>query len=144
MTSEASRSAVLVLAPIGRDAKTSASLIEQLGFDAVICPDLASLEARLVQGGDVVLIAEEALYGKGLGGLAAWVAAQPPWSDQPFLVLTNQNAGLNFANSPFRPSRSRLPSSPRNGGGCDSTRRAYLDIQRNAAIELRAPGPHAD
>jgi hypothetical protein len=30
---------------------------------------------------DVVLITEEGLYGKALDPLAAWVFAQPPWSD---------------------------------------------------------------
>ena len=29
---------------------------------------------------DVVLLTEEALYGRNLEPLAAWVAAQPPWS----------------------------------------------------------------
>ena len=29
--------------------------------------------------------------------LAAWVSAQPPWSDMPFVVLTNHNEGAEFS-----------------------------------------------
>src|SRR3981081_344277 len=45
----------------------------------------------------VVLVAEEALYGNNVRVLENWVGRQPPWSDQPFVVLTNHNQGPKFA-----------------------------------------------
>ena len=87
---------VLVLAPVGRDAEACAQLIEQAGLPAEICLDSAALAERLDDEVIAVVVAEEALYGKPLGPLAAWVQAQSPWSDQPFVVLTNRNEGPKF------------------------------------------------
>ena len=87
---------VLILAPVGRDAKTSAVLVEQTGLPAEICPDLAALVARLDDDVTAVLLTEEALYAQRLDALEAWVEAQPAWSDQPFIVLTNANEGLGY------------------------------------------------
>src|ERR1700742_2918024 len=94
---DASSGVVVVLTPVGRDAKASAGLIEQVGLQAAICPNLESLAARLNDDVSVVLLAEEALYGKPVELLAAWVRSQPPWSDQPFVILTNHNEGPKFA-----------------------------------------------
>lgn len=41
-------------------------------------------------GAAAVFIAEEALFGKDLSDLKAWVEQQPPWSDLPFIVLTSR------------------------------------------------------
>ena len=42
-------------------------------------------------------MAEEALYGNKLSAFWRTGWPQPPWSDQPFIVLTNQNEGPKFA-----------------------------------------------
>ncbi|WP_158915859.1 ATP-binding protein [Caulobacter sp. S45] len=96
MTIEAPPNVVLILAPVGRDAQASARLIEQVGFTPQVCPDLASLVDALDERLIAVVVAEEALYGKSLDALAAWVQAQLPWSDQPFLVLTIRSEGPRF------------------------------------------------
>jgi signal transduction histidine kinase len=88
---------VLIFAPIGRDAAACATLTEQVGLMPTICPDIAALIGHLEKGADVVLLTEEALYGKAIESLEAWVLAQPPWSDQPFVVLTNHNEGPRLA-----------------------------------------------
>jgi signal transduction histidine kinase len=87
---------VLILAPVGRDARACAALVEQAGLKPYVCSDIPSLIAQLELHADVVMIAEEALYGKALDPLEAWVATQPPWSDLPFVVLTNHNEGTRF------------------------------------------------
>jgi signal transduction histidine kinase len=94
---ETRRGVVLVLTPIGRDAEACSRLIDQAGLKAEICTSLDMLLERLGDEADVVLIAEEALYGKDLDPLATWIERQPPWSDQPFVVLTNHNEGPKFA-----------------------------------------------
>ncbi len=78
---------VLVLTPVGRDGSASAEVIRRAGIEAEVCADLAELIQGLKAGAGAVLLAEEALFGKSLNELAAWVAQQPPWSDLPFILL---------------------------------------------------------
>src|SRR6202008_3469283 len=97
MARNVSNATVLILTPVGRDAVVCAKLIEQAGLFPQVCSHVADLIAQLEGHADVALIAEEALYGKAIAPLEAWVAAQPPWSDMPFVVLTNRNEGARFA-----------------------------------------------
>ncbi len=87
---------VSILAPVGRDAATIAALVERAGLRAAVCSDAPDLVQSLGQTVDVVVVAEEALYGINVAGVEQWVKSQPPWSDQPFIVLTNQNEGPKF------------------------------------------------
>jgi signal transduction histidine kinase len=144
---------VLILAPVGRDAGTCAKLVEQAGFSPRVCFSVSDLLAQLNLHADVVLIAEEALYGKALDPLEAWVAAQPLWSDLPFIVLTNHNDSARFTRF-----RSDLVHKLRNiaflerpmqaislqaavltaerGRARQYEARAYLETQQHAAEEL--------
>ena len=96
MAADVRRANVLVLAPVGRDAGACAKLVEDVGLTAKVCSDVPGLIAELGLHADVVLIAEEAFYGKAIDPVEAWVIGQPPWSDLPFVVLTNHNQGLRF------------------------------------------------
>jgi signal transduction histidine kinase len=87
---------VLVLLPVGRDAATVAGLIERTGLRPVIRYTLQEVVENLERVVEVVLVAEEALYGNNVRVLEDWVGRQPPWSDQPFVVLTNHNQGFKF------------------------------------------------
>jgi signal transduction histidine kinase len=87
---------VLVLAPTGRDAAACVKLVAQVGLDPHVCGDVGELLVQLARGADLALVAEEALYGKPMDRLVAWVDVQPPWSDFPFIVITNQNEGARF------------------------------------------------
>jgi signal transduction histidine kinase/CheY-like chemotaxis protein len=84
----------LILAPVGRDANIAAGMLRESGIPSVICPDLESLVREL--GGDAgfVVVTEEALLGRDLRGLAAWLDGQPDWSDLPFVLLTRRGGGL--------------------------------------------------
>jgi signal transduction histidine kinase len=99
------------------------------------------------------LLTEEALYGNSIDSLEAWVFAQPPWSDQPFVVLTNRYEGPRFARF-----RRNLVAKLRNvaflerplhaisiqasiltakrGRERQYEARKYLEIQKDAAEEL--------
>jgi signal transduction histidine kinase len=94
---ETPKGVVLVLMPIGRDAATVAKLIERAGLRPVVCNSLQEVIENLEWVIEVVLVAEEALYGNNARVLEDWVGRQPPWSDQPFVVLTNRNEGGKFA-----------------------------------------------
>jgi len=87
---------VLILAPVGRDAAACAKLVKRAGLDSRICGDVSELLAQLARGADLALVAEEALYGKSMDRLTAWVNAQPPWSDFPFIFMTNQHDEPQF------------------------------------------------
>src|SRR5690348_960808 len=146
-------SKVLILAPVGRDAGACAMLVGQAGLEPRACSDLQEVIAQLDIGADMVLLTEEALYGKSVDRLAAWVNSQPPWSDLPFIVLTSPIEGARFArfrrdlvnklrNVSFleRPmqaiSLQAAVLSAERGRARQYEARAYLESQRHAAENL--------
>ena len=150
---ETPRGVVLILMPVGRDAATVAGLIERTGLRAVICDTVRDVVDHLERVIDVVLVAEEALYGSNVNNLKEWVDRQPQWSDQPFIVLTNHNEGPKFAafrrelvlrlrnvNFLERPLQTitlqATVISAQRARSRQYETRAYLEAQRGVAIEL--------
>src|SRR5271165_5002189 len=88
----ASRSRVLILAPVGRDASLTRSLLDRAGIESLGCTDLDDLQRNLVAGAGAAVITEEALIGRDMSGLVEWIAQQPSWSDFPFVVLLELGA----------------------------------------------------
>lgn len=138
---------------MGRDAAACARLVGKVGLEPHTCGDVAELIAELDSGADVVLLTEEALYASAADPLAKWAASQPPWSDFPFIVMTNHNEGPRFArfrrelvgklrNVSFleRPmqaiSLQAAVLSAARGRARQYETRAYLDVQRDAAENL--------
>lgn len=78
----------LIYTPHGRDGTIAEALLREAGALSRICRDLESFEAALNDDTSFAVIAEEALRSADLRGIAARVAAQPAWSDLPFIVLT--------------------------------------------------------
>ena len=83
----------LVLAPRGRDSAVAASLIEQAGVACLACRDLAGLIEILDDDAAFVLMTEEAIRSTDLKPLSSWLAAQPAWSDLPFVLVTDHGGG---------------------------------------------------
>lgn len=81
---------VLVLAPTGRDGLASVEVFRKAGLQAEVCASPFELVLSLKAGTGAVFLAEETLSGQLLDDLATWVGRQPPWSDLPFVVLTNR------------------------------------------------------
>ncbi|HUN42912.1 MAG TPA: ATP-binding protein [Acetobacteraceae bacterium] len=83
---------VLVLAPNGRDAAVIAQVLGQAHLASIACSDLPALvECLDTADPGAALIAQEALL-PDAAPLRGWIAAQPPWSDFPFVLLTFRNA----------------------------------------------------
>jgi signal transduction histidine kinase/CheY-like chemotaxis protein len=82
-------SRVLIFAPVGRDASATADLLRRTGQKVTVCGNIAELTSALDASVAAVFVAEEGLFGQNIGDLSAWVDAQPPWSDLPFIVLTS-------------------------------------------------------
>ena len=87
----ASRTRVLILAPVGRDAALACGVLERERLTAEICTSVPELISRLSAGAGTAVIADEALNGT-LPLLHEWVKKQPAWSDFPFIILTGTKA----------------------------------------------------
>ncbi len=94
MTNAERSTTALILAPVGRDAGVAAGMLREADIGSVICPDLDCLASELSNGVGFVLVTEEALVGRDLRRLCAWIDDQPEWSDLPFVLLTHKGGGL--------------------------------------------------
>ncbi len=83
----------LILAPRGRDAVVASGILNDASISTEICRDLPDLLSRLRSGSDAAVVTEESLRGD-TRLLAQWVGGQPPWSDFPFIVLTEHGGGI--------------------------------------------------
>ncbi len=88
------RERTLILAPRGRDAVVAKGILRDARLHAEICVDLPELLREIGRGADVAIMTEEASARIDARALADWVATQPPWSDFPFVVLTEHGGGL--------------------------------------------------
>jgi len=80
---------VLVYAPIGRDGTASAAVLRRAGLEVDVCGSIEEVLAQANEGVSTLCVTEEALFGKNLEAMAAWIDRQPAWSDVPFVVLTS-------------------------------------------------------
>jgi signal transduction histidine kinase len=88
---EISRTRVLILAPIGRDAELARAVLEREQLTAQICRSVDELVSGLREGAGTAVIADEALNGN-IPLLHDWLKTQPAWSDFPFIILTGGKA----------------------------------------------------
>ncbi len=83
---------VLILTPTGKDATLTQSILQRAGVASMACQGFEHLCRELLNGAGAVLLAEEAVQGGGGERLAEWLAAEPPWSDLPIMVLSRSGA----------------------------------------------------
>lgn len=99
---------ILVLAPLGRDASLSCTMLEQAGFGCRVCHTIDDLCDQLGLGAAAVLITEEAFAEKeSRKKLLGILEAQPTWSDLPLTLLVRRRDPVSRQLSPFQ---SLLPS----------------------------------
>jgi signal transduction histidine kinase/CheY-like chemotaxis protein len=84
----------VILAPQGRDALVAASILREGGLTAEICSDLHSFSEKIADGSGVAVLTDDAIRDSDIRILAEWVKSQPPWSDFPFVLLTERGGGL--------------------------------------------------
>ncbi|MCC2970693.1 response regulator [Massilia sp. IC2-476] len=85
---------ILLLAPRGRDAEVMCPVLAQDGAACTVMHDFPGLVAAIGEGAGMAIVAEEALHGVDFAPLQAWLAAQEPWSDFPFVLLLGKPVGL--------------------------------------------------
>jgi PAS domain S-box-containing protein len=83
----------LVLAPTGRDASLTAFLLNEAGYGAHLCADVAQLAEELKRGAGVAIIADEAIQTADLRPVMGFLESQPAWSDIPIILLTQRGGG---------------------------------------------------
>jgi signal transduction histidine kinase/CheY-like chemotaxis protein len=83
----------LILAPRGRDASLAQSLLQRADIDSDVCRDLPDLVAAITDEVGFVLLTEDAIRTADLRPLMARLAAQPAWSDLPFVLVTDHGGG---------------------------------------------------
>jgi len=97
---------VLIFAPFGKDAVLIEKVLLQSGFRVQTLPTIEQLCAAISEHAGGVILTEEVLQDGTITALSKKIAAQPPWSDFPVLVLTG--GGLSTASTESAV-RSRAP-----------------------------------
>jgi PAS domain S-box-containing protein len=87
------KAAALIFAPQGRDASVAESLMREAGIASAVSNDIAGFAGLLGEGIAFAVLTEEAVRFSDLKAVANWVAAQPSWSDLPFIILTQHGGG---------------------------------------------------
>ena len=83
---------VQVLAPFGKDAALVREVLERSGIPVAIVENVEAIARCFNNESGAAIIAEEALTDTNIELLSRSVAAQPPWSDFPIIVLTGGGA----------------------------------------------------
>ena len=84
----------LILAPQGRDAQVAVGILLEGGLVAEIRDDLRKLTEGILEGAGLAVLTDDVIRSADISSLVVWVKSQPPWSDFPFIVLTERGAGL--------------------------------------------------
>jgi signal transduction histidine kinase/CheY-like chemotaxis protein len=84
----------LILAPHGRDAPVAVGILREGGLVAETCNDLEQFTDEIVNGAGLAVLTDDVIRSADITRLAGWVNSQPPWSDFPFILLTERGAGL--------------------------------------------------
>jgi len=83
---------ILILAPTSRDAVLTCTILHDNGVESAVCEDVPMLVRELQRDAGAVLLAEEIVSGGRSRPIADAIAAQPPWSDLPVILITGQGA----------------------------------------------------
>ena len=84
---------VLILAVRGRDAAVTKQVLTAAGHTCLACASVDALACELEGGAGAAFVTEESLMAGDRRRLQAWLGAQPPWSDFPFILLATKRAG---------------------------------------------------
>jgi len=88
---------VLYLPATARDAELAVAAVAPAGVVLQVCRSFDDLLQEAAAGAGALLLPEEAASNRNNAAMRAMLAAQPPWSDLPVLVLTRP--GANSAES---------------------------------------------
>src|SRR5512138_1598543 len=81
---------VLALLPSATDGERTVAFLAEVGIPCVACADIAAVSESLSGGAGALLLTEESLLRDTFGHLREALAAQPPWSAVPLIVLARE------------------------------------------------------
>ena len=87
---------VLIWAPTGRDGQLTGEVLTHAGIGSRACRHPEELEIEMRRGAGVAILAEEALTQSFLRDLVTMLQDQPPWSDLPLIVFTQDDDGIEL------------------------------------------------
>ncbi len=91
--SDTAFSRVLMLSATTRDGSMTADVLARVGMHAQVCAGVDAAVHEMGRGAGALMLAEEVLMApKAATALKQALAAQPPWSDLPVLLLARQGA----------------------------------------------------
>ena len=91
---------ILILAPLGNDARLTAEFLSKAGLEAEICRDVSELCDSIEEGSAALILAEEALNSKSIPAIIETLERQSSWSNLPITIVTS--GGGRSPYSPFR------------------------------------------
>lgn len=80
---------VIIIAPVGQDAKAMAAVLEAAGLETQICRGLDEYSGQIADSAGVLLLTEEALESTQGSVLFDVLKIQSFWSELPLIVLTS-------------------------------------------------------
>jgi signal transduction histidine kinase len=83
---------ILVLTPTKRDAALTCAILEKHGINSSSCADVHALVGEMQRGVGAILLAEEFVNDRQSRTIEDVIAAQPPWSDLPVLLIAGHGA----------------------------------------------------
>jgi signal transduction histidine kinase len=89
MTLDDTRFRVLIVAPLGADARNTSQVLREAGLSAVAFSRLEIALEHLNENCGALLLTEEALHAKGRDALTLALSRQPPWSDLPIILIVS-------------------------------------------------------
>lgn len=95
-TKSESEERVLVLAPVGRDAALTRTILAEEGISSCTCGNMNDLCRECVSGAGAVLLTEEALTEPELDLLVSKLDNQPLWSDLPLILFADSKESARF------------------------------------------------
>ena len=82
---------LLLLLPTRRDGTVTAGLLADAEIGCLICDDCEAITAAMKEGAGALMLTDSALSDPAIGLMLALLARQPPWSDLPMVLLSNDD-----------------------------------------------------
>lgn len=92
MSEGATNDIVLIVAPIGADARNIAEVLQKAHHAPKICRTDADMAGALTEDCGAIVLTEEALTPELMATLGEVFRHQPPWSDIPVILISNSGA----------------------------------------------------
>src|SRR5688572_23842859 len=94
MPSSMKKPAVIVVTPNEHDAGAATEFLREAGIEARACGTVSELASMALEAVSCAVLVEEALIQPDVNELLLTLAAQPPWSDLPLVLVASQGAAL--------------------------------------------------